>query len=125
MKFTGLQKTTWKLRNSKKAWSFEKNMEFLPCEVEKFEFDKKKSIVQIRIFVIFINNPAKNTFKVALQYLFNVYILFNSVSYFKLKINQKMCTLKNLEKIWRKMAALSLFVQNFIKINFRILYSVV
>ena len=45
MKFTGLQKTTWKLRNSKKAWSFEKNMEFLPCEVEKFEFDKKKSIV--------------------------------------------------------------------------------
>ena len=38
-----------------------------------------------------------------LQYLLNVYILFNTVSYlklnFKLKIDPKMCTFKNLEEI--------------------------
>ena len=51
----------------------------------------------------------KNTFKAALQYLLNVFILFNTVSYlkfnFKLKIDLKMCTFKNLEEIlktWRK-----------------------
>ena len=42
----------------------------------------------------------KNTFKVALQYVF---ILFKSVSYFKLnfklKIDPKMCIFKNLEEI--------------------------
>ena len=31
----------------------------------------------------------KNIFKVALQYLFNVFILFNTVSYLKLKIDSK------------------------------------
>ena len=43
----------------------------------------------------------KKTFKVALQYLFNIFILLNIVSYlnFKLKIHPKMCTFKNLEKI--------------------------
>ena len=51
----------------------------------------------------------KNIFKVALQCLFNVFILFNTASYlklnFKLKIEPKMCTFKNLEenrKIWEK-----------------------
>ena len=41
--------------------------------------------------------------KVTLQWLFNVFILFNTVSYFKLKfklkIDIKMCSFKNLEKI--------------------------
>ena len=41
----------------------------------------------------------KNTFKVTLQYLFNVYRLYSTVSYFKLKVDQKMCTFKNLEEI--------------------------
>ena len=44
-------------------------------------------------------------FKVALQYLFNVFIIFNTVSYlklnFKLKVALKMCTFKNLEEIWK------------------------
>ena len=43
--------------------------------------------------------------KVALQYIFNVFILFKTVSYlkhnFKLKIDPKMCTFKNLEEIWK------------------------
>ena len=43
--------------------------------------------------------------KVALQYLINVFILLNAVSYIeinlKLKINPKMCTFKNLEEIWK------------------------
>ena len=43
--------------------------------------------------------------KVALQYLFNVFILFNTVFYLehnlKLKIDPKRCTFKNLEEIWR------------------------
>ena len=47
----------------------------------------------------------KNTFKVALQYLFNVFILFNIVFNLKLnfilKIDQKMRTFKNLDEIWK------------------------
>ena len=47
----------------------------------------------------------KNIFKVALQYLFNVFILFNTILYlklnFKLKIDPKMCTFKNLEETWK------------------------
>ena len=49
----------------------------------------------------------KNTFKEALHYLFNVFILFNTVSNLKLKIDPKMCTFRNMEKIlktWRKFA---------------------
>ena len=53
----------------------------------------------------------KNISEVALQYLFNVFILYNIISYlklnFKLKIDLKMCILKNLEEIlktWRKFA---------------------
>ena len=46
----------------------------------------------------------KNTFKVTLQYLFNVFILFNTVSYIEinLKVNPKMCTFKNLEETSQK-----------------------
>ena len=47
----------------------------------------------------------KNTFRVALQFLFNVFILlnidFNLKLDFKLKIDQKMRTFKNLEEIWK------------------------
>ena len=47
----------------------------------------------------------KNTFEVTLHDLFNVFILFNKVSYiklnFKLKIDSKMCTFKNQEEIWK------------------------
>ena len=55
---------------------------------------------------MFINKSffINNTFKVVLEYLFNVFILFNTVFYLKLnfnlkKIDPKMCTFKNLEKI--------------------------
>ena len=45
----------------------------------------------------------KYKLKVALQYLFNVFILFNTGFYLKLnlklKIGPKLCTFKNLEKI--------------------------
>ena len=48
----------------------------------------------------------ENTFKVTLQYLFNAFILFNTVSYiklnFKLKIDPKMRTFKNLEETKKK-----------------------
>ena len=51
----------------------------------------------------------KDTFKVTLQYLFNVLIVFNKVSYFKfnlkLKKDPKMCSFKNPEEIlktWKK-----------------------
>ena len=44
----------------------------------------------------------KNTFKVALQYLLNVFTLLNTNSYFKLKIDPKTCTFKNTEKIFQK-----------------------
>ena len=43
-----------------------------------------------------------NTLKVVLQYIFNVLLLFNTVSYIKLnlklKIDPKVCIFKNLEK---------------------------
>ena len=45
----------------------------------------------------------KNTFEVALQYLFNVLVLLNTVFYlklkFKLKVDSKTSTFKNLEEI--------------------------
>ena len=54
-------------------------------------------------------NFLKNTFKVAIQYLFNVLLVFNIVFYlklyFKLKIDPKMRSFNNLEEIfktWRK-----------------------
>ena len=52
----------------------------------------------IKLFVIIKITLLKNTFKVALQYLFNVLILFNTVFNFKLKIDPKMRTFKNPEK---------------------------
>ena len=63
----------------------------------------RKSILQIKIFVIIKIFLSKNMFKVALYYLFNVFILYNTVSYLKLnfkpKIDPKMFTYKNLEEI--------------------------
>ena len=74
----------------------------------------KKYIIKIGFFChhqkIFL---LKNLFKVILQYLFNVFILFNTVSYIKLnfkqKIDPKMCTFKNLEKNLNKWVA-TLFI---------------
>ena len=44
-------------------------------------------------------------FKVILQYLFNIFMLLNTVSYnnlnLKLKIDPKMCTSQNLKEIWK------------------------
>ena len=56
-----------------------------------------------------IFNLFQYTLKVALQYLFKVVILFNTVFYlklnFKLKVDRKTCTFKNLEKICQKTVA--------------------
>ena len=49
----------------------------------------------MRIFI-------KITCKVPLQYLFNVFILFNTISYFKLNIYSKMRTFKTLDKTCQK-----------------------
>ena len=61
-----------------------------------YHIDKKK-LSSSKIYLL------KNLFKVVLEYLFNVFILFNTVFYlklnFKLKIDLKMCTFKNLEEI--------------------------
>ena len=47
----------------------------------------------------------KDIFKVVLHCVCNVFTFFNTVSYLKLnsklKIDPKMCTLKNLEEIWK------------------------
>ena len=47
----------------------------------------------------------RNILKVTLQYLFYFFIQFNTVSYtiinYKLKIDPKMCTFKNLKEIWK------------------------
>ena len=59
----------------------------------------KKFLMMTKIFYL------HDRFFVALEYLFNVFILFKTVSYlkfnFKLKIGPKMCTLKNLEEFWK------------------------
>ena len=65
---------------------------------------KSKIILHINeiFFRYYKKNLTKNIFKVALQYLFNIFLLFNTVSYIKLKVEPKMCifkTWKNLEKI--------------------------
>ena len=52
-----------------------------------------------KIFCCHQNFFVKNTFKVAKQYLFNVFMLFNTVFYLKLlKIDQKMRILKTRKK---------------------------
>ena len=60
---------------------------------------KKTSIKKISRHQIFF---IENIIKVTLQYLYNVFVLINTFSYlklnFKLKIDPKMCTFKNLEK---------------------------
>ena len=57
----------------------------------------------MKYFVIIKNFFLINTIKVALQYIFNDFILFNIVFNLKLnfrqKIDPKMHTFKNLEKI--------------------------
>ena len=77
---------------------------------KKYFADDKKNYKLDRIFCchqffFFL----KNTFKVAQQYFFNIFILFyigfNLQLNFKLKIDPKMRTFKNLEEIrktWKK-----------------------
>ena len=68
---------------------------------KKFFDDDKKLCLYDKFFVSNQNFCLfKNTFKVTLQNFFNVALLFNTVFYlklhFKLKIDPKMCTFKNL-----------------------------
>ena len=63
------------------------------------------------------NFSLKDTFEVILQYIFNVFIVFNIV--FKLKVDPKMRTFKNLEKIKKKrVATLNLKVLSYLISNF-------
>ena len=63
-----------------------------------YHIDKK--VLSSSIFLL------KSTFKVALEFFFNVFILSNTVSYLKLnlklKIDPKMYNFKNLEKICQR-----------------------
>ena len=56
----------------------------------------------------------KNTFKVAIQYLFIVLLVFNIIFYlklyFKLKIDPKMCSFNNLEEILKNLLATMKYV---------------
>ena len=71
-----------------KSWNFKqknwKNLEFLTiltCSAVKFQFDKNIYHI-IKIFLSSSNSFfIKTTFKKTLQYFFNVFILFNTVSY--------------------------------------------
>ena len=87
---------------------------FLSCSLTKiflfrfliFQINSKNLLHKLKILVIIKNLILlKNIFKLALQYLFNVFILFNTGSYlklnFKLKIEPKICTFKNVEEIWK------------------------
>ena len=82
-------------------------MEFLTiltCSVVKFRFDTKNLSFNLIFFVIISNFfLLKNKSKLTLQYLFYFFILYNTVSdikfNFKLKIDPKMCTFKNLDEI--------------------------
>ena len=72
----------------------------------KISIYDKKSILQI--YNLFLSSSKifiKNLYKVALENLFNAFILFNTVFNltlkFKLKIAPKMHTFKNLEEIWK------------------------
>ena len=60
-------------------------------------YQTKKKFCLYQIFLL------KNIFKVALEYLFNGFILFKTIFklYFKLKIDPKMCAFKNLKGIWK------------------------
>ena len=76
--------------------NFEKNLENLKfltiftCLVVKFSFDTKKNFL------------LKNTFKVSLQYFFNVFITFNTdFNLTLLKLDPKMHIFKNLDEIWK------------------------
>ena len=83
-----------------------KNLELLTiwtCSVVKLRFDTKILSYKYDFLSSSKSFSLKNTSKLTLQYLFNVYIVFNTNSYIrlelKLKIDQQMCTFKNLEEI--------------------------
>ena len=60
---------------------------------------------QNNIIFLLKNWLFKNLIEITLQTLFNIFLLFNTVPYiklnFKLKIDPKMYTFKNLEEIWK------------------------
>ena len=76
----------------------------LICSVVNFPFDTNNYISKI-LFLSLKFLLLKNTFKVTLQNFFNVFIIFNTVSYvelnLKLKVDPKMYTFKNLKEIWK------------------------
>ena len=90
-----------KTQNLGKTWNFLRLLHVKFVMAQKIYCIEKKSVI-IHIFLV-------KTFKEALRYLFNVAILFNTVFYhklnFKLKVDLKTCSFKDLEnflKTWRK-----------------------
>ena len=106
LELDNLGKITWNLR------IFEQNLEkpviFINFSMfnSKISIWHKKFIIYLRFFVIIKNFLLKSTEEVILQYLFNVFILINTVSYiklkFKLKIDPNICTLNTRKKILKK-----------------------
>ena len=91
----------------KKIWKKPGSVAIFTCSVIKFRFDSKNLSYKQKVFVIIKNFIfIKQLIQVALQYLFNVFIIFNTASFlklnFKLKIDQKMYTFNNLEEIFPK-----------------------
>ena len=79
---------------------------WLVRELKVVNFRFTQTIYHInKVFFCHVKNEIllKNIFKVILQHLFNGFKLFNNVSYiilnFKLKIDSKVFTFKNLEEV--------------------------
>ena len=86
--------------------NFEKILVFLTiltCSAVKFRFDTKIYHISKIFFVIIKIFSIKILIKCNFMYLFDVFILLKTVSYiklnFKLKIDPKMCTFKNLGEV--------------------------
>ena len=86
------------MKKTGKTWKDFEFLTILRCSIVKFDLTQKF----YHINKIFCHHQKmfllKNAFKVTLQYPFNVFILFNPVSYiklnFKLKIDPKICSFK-------------------------------
>ena len=85
-------------RNLEKPGVWQKKPSILNnFQYKNFHLTQKTFYINKIFFVIIKKNLLlKNTFKVTLQYFFNVFILLNTVSHikiiFKLEIDPKMCT---------------------------------
>ena len=75
----------------------------IPGILNNFYMLSSKTLIWLKKSTIWVKNIIKKHFKVAIQYLFNVFILISIVSNlklrFKLKVYPKTCTFKHLEEV--------------------------